>query len=231
MDQLRPILSAHDFVDSLAYLRDTAVTLSSLVACHAPAAAALLSSAPLLHSTGAENCPKETWIDVGMSSTATVDLFAALADLHDSSLPQLAAAVRQPGMASALGLTSVEEAETRVGGVRLRIEQLVCGLIQSAFLDKLSLTPSSVTRLPSSAASASQQAPSTYTAKFRVGVHALDPGRRGEEMMALLMSVPSDPPGLSGGRSSAGKGQGLLAAANARFGLDAFVSQAIDQVC
>ena len=53
--------------------------------------------------------------------------------------------------------------------------------------------------------------------------------------MALLMSVPSGPEGASagggGGSSSASSSvRGLLPAANARFGLDAAVAEAIQKV-
>ena len=64
--------------DSLAYLRDAAVTLAALASCHAPAAAALLSSRSSLEATTPDDAP-----------TAAPALMAALAALHDHALPQV----------------------------------------------------------------------------------------------------------------------------------------------
>ena len=146
-------------------------------------------------------------------------------------LAQMTAAMRQPGVAAALGMGSPEEAAGAVALLQLRLEHLAYELIRAAYLDEAETPPLVKSSLagPSVATGAAGRGYAGGSAagsgyRSRSGSSS-SPGHRGEEMMALLMSVPAAAAGRLGCRGSS-----LLPAANARFGLDASAARAMKQV-
>ena len=143
----------------------------------------------------------------------------------------MTAAMRQPGVAAALGMGSPEEAAGAVALLQLRLEHLAYELIRAAYLDEAETPPLVKSSLagPSVATGAAGRGYAGGSAagsgyRSRSGSSS-SPGHRGEEMMALLMSVPAAAAGRLGCRGSS-----LLPAANARFGLDASAARAMKQV-
>ena len=153
---------------------------------------------------------------------------------------QMAAAMRQPGVAAALGMGYPEEAAGAVALLQLRLEHLAYELIRAAYLDDAETQPlvKSYPAGPSAAtgaavASGPGRGPEGGSGsgsgyRSRPGSSS-SPGHRGEEMMALLMSVPAEVSAAATGRSGC-RGSSLLPAANARFGLDASVARAMKEV-
>ena len=173
--------------------------------------------------------------------------FQPRTSLSHRALPRLSSAVRSqlPGKGLEALLSSTAKgggggtgvvggaAGALVASTASLLQQAVIGLVRASFLEPAAVagpaTSSSSTSTSGSMASASARA---------VGVAS--PAGRGEAMMALLMSVPlaesasyQGGGGGGAGSSSSSSGppaKGLLPAANARFGLDAAVSEAIRQV-
>ncbi|KAG1673230.1 hypothetical protein FOA52_013110 [Chlamydomonas sp. UWO 241] len=196
--------AASGMLDTLAYVRDTALTLAATAACHPPAGAALLS---------AQHGPA---------------LIGALSKVHDVLLPQpspdrrvvenarrsadadMAAALRQPVVASACGVSPAAAAAS-VASLRTRLQQLAALLLRCAFL-----------RGPSGGLSTSHGGEGGGVGSTGGG-GGVSADQRGADLLTIVLSVCGDRDTTAPVRDQ------LLVAANDSFGLGTDVAAAMQE--
>eukprot|EP00798_Chlamydomonas_sp_ICE-L_P006570 gene6570-3222_t len=199
--------TASSLADALAYLLDTATSLSSFLACHKAAASIML-----LRGQAGQGA-----------------LLNSLADLYCNMVPQLAHALKQPAAAAACGLDPAT-ASRQVQLLAVGIKKTAFQLLQAGFLEPLEDVVSG--GKGASASKAQEEADHRGDDLMAVSMAASqlgEAGHRGDDLMAVSMAA-SQLGVHSGQGASMGGESHFLSDIKASYGLDVAVALAIKQL-